>query len=224
MKIKTIALIAALALPLAAWADDKPGSTTSSDKSKTTDRTSDTNSNVPSNKSGTDKTADRGKTTSKEKLADMDLQVLAHVHHVNQLEIDLGKMAQKSGSTQAVKSYGQMLERDHKSADKDLLSFAKKQGITIPMDKPKDEADMKDQKDSKEAVAHLKTLKGNDFDTAFLQMMVQDHEKELAKIDTAIGGVQNQDLVTILKDIKPALQKHADQARDLQKTNPQAMK
>lgn len=219
MKIKTIALIAALALPLAAWADDKPGSTTSSDKSKTTD----TNANAPSNKSGTDKTADKGKAT-KEKLADMDLQVLAHVHHVNQMEINLGKMAQKSGSTQAVKSYGQMLERDHKSADKDLLSFAKKQGITIPMDKPKDEADMKDQKDSKEAVAHLKTLKGNDFDTAFLQMMVQDHEKELAKIDTAIGGVQNQDLVTILKDIKPALQKHADQARDLQKNNPQAMK
>ena len=200
MKIKTIALIAALAMPFAAWGDDK-----------TYDKT-------------TDKTTDKTKPAAKEKLADMDLQVLAHVHHVNMMEIDLGKMAQKSGSTQAVKAYGQMLERDHKSADKDLTAFAKKQGIVIPMDKPKDEADQKDAKDSKEAVAHLKTLKGNDFDTAFLQMMVQDHEKEIAKLDAAIGGIQNQDLATILKDIKPALQKHADQARDLQKNNAQAMK
>jgi len=200
MKIKTIALIAALALPLAAWADDKPGSTTTSEKAKTTEK------------------------ATKEKLADLDLQALGHFHQVNKQQIELGKLAQKQGSTQAIKAYGQMLVRDHQSADKDLASFAKKQAVTIPMDKPKDEAEQKDQKDTKDAVAHLKTLKGNEFDTAFLQMMVSDHEKELAKIDTAIGQVQNQDLVTVLKDIKPALQKHADQARDLQKTNPQAMK
>lgn len=200
MKIKTIALIAALALPLAAWGDDKPGSTYDTK---------------------TDKSAD---TTKANKLADMDLEVLAHVHHVNQMEIDLGKMAQKSGSTQAVKAYGQMLVRDHTSADKDLTSFAKKQGVKIPMDKPKDEAAQKDMKDTKEAVAHLKTLKGGEFDTAFLAMMVQDHEKELAKLDAAMGSIENQDLATILKDIKPALQKHADQARDLQKNNAQAMK
>jgi len=210
MKIKIIALIAALAMPFAAWGDDKPGSTTTSDKTKTTEKTTDTSADKTTNK--------------KEKLAEMDLQVLAHVHHLNQTEIMLGKLAQKSGSTQAIKAYGQMLVRDHQSADKDLASFAKKQAVTIPMDKPKDEAEQKDQKDTKDAVAHLKTLKGNEFDTAFLQMMVSDHEKELAKIDTAIGQVQNQDLVTVLKDIKPALQKHADQARDLQKTNPQAMK
>jgi len=204
MKIKTIALIAALAMPLTVWAQDKSGTTTSSDKS------------------ATDKTADRTKTAGKEKLAETDLQNLAHFHHVNQLEIDAGKMAQKQGSTQAVKAYGQMLVRDHQSADKDLMSFAKKHGITIPMDKPKDEAAQKDQKDEKEAMAHLKTLKGSEFDTAFLQQMVQDHEKALAQIDTAIGAAQNQDLATIFKDIKPALQKHADQARDLQKTNAQA--
>jgi putative membrane protein len=198
MKIKTIALIATLTLPLAAWADDeKPGAYDSTDKS-----------------------AD---TTKGEKLGDKDLEVLAHVHHVNQMEIDLGKLAQKQGS-QAVKAYGQMLARDHQSADKDLTAFAKKNSVTIPMDRPKDESAQKDQKDMKDAMMHLKTLKGNDFDTAFLQMMVEGHEKELAKLDSAIGGIENQGLATMLKDIKPMLQKHADQARDLQKNNAQAMK
>ncbi len=196
MKIKSIALIAALAMPLVAWGQDKPSTSTT----------------------------DKSKTTSKEKLGDSDLQALAHFHHINQVEIDAGRMAEKQGSTQAVKAYGQMLVKDHQTADKELTGFAKKQGVTIPMDKPKDEADQKAQQDMKDAMNRMKTLKGKDFDTAFLQQMVQDHEKALADIDTASGSAQNQDLVTILKDIKPVLQKHEDQARDLQKTTPQAMK
>jgi putative membrane protein len=72
--------------------------------------------------------------------------------------------------------------------------------------------------------AHIKTLKGADFDKEFLNMMVQGHEKVLAKVDTLSSSVANTDLQTMLKDLKPALQKHADQARDLQKSQPQAMK
>lgn len=216
--MKKLALIAALAMPLAAWADQPRGTTTPSDTSKTTDRTNQNNTNVPSNKSGTDTMA------GKQKLAEPDLQTLAYVHHVNQEEISLGKLAQKQGATQGVKSYGQMLVRDHQSSDKDIMAFAKKNHATIPAYKPKEEADQKQMKDDKEAAAHVKTLKGEDFDKEFLQMAVQDHEKVLAKVDTMAGEVENDQLKTMLQDLKPVLQKHADQARDLQKGQPQAMK
>ena len=214
MKIMTFALVALLAAPLAAQADTKPGSTTTTtDKSKTTEKTSDTNSDVPSNKP---------KSTAK--LGQTDLQVMAQMHHVNQDEIMMGKLAQTKGSTQAVKAYGQMLVRDHQSADKDMLAFAKKNKTTIPMFKPTDEADQKDMKDDKDMAAHIKTLKGADFDKEFLNMMVQGHEKVLAKVDSLASSAQNTDLQTMLGNIKPTLQKHADTARDLQKSNPQAMK
>jgi putative membrane protein len=222
--MKKLALIAALALPLAAWDEEPRGTTNTSDKSKTTDRTNDNNSNVPSNKSGTDKTADKSKTSGKEKMATDDLQAMAMIHHVNQMEIEMGKQAQTKGSTQGVKAYGQMLVRDHQSANKDLMALAKKNGATIPMFKLTDEADQKDTKDQKEMAAHIKTLKGADFDKEFLNMMVQGHEKVLAKVDSLSSSMQNTDLQTMLKDLKPALQKHADQARDLQKSQPQAMK
>jgi len=223
MKIMTFALVALLAAPLAAQADTKPGSTTTTtDKSKTTDKTNDTNSNVPSNKSMTDKSADKTKSTAK--LGQTDMQVMAQMHHVNQSEIMMGKLAQTKGSTQAVKAYGQMLVRDHQSADKDMLAFAKKNGATIPMYKPTDEADQKDEKDQKDMMAHVKTLKGGDFDKEFLSMMVTGHEKVLAKIDSSMGSIENADLKSMLDNVKPTIQKHADQARDLQKNNAQAMK
>jgi putative membrane protein len=189
-------MVALLAAPLVASADDTTKKTTS-----------------------TDKTAPKA-----EKITDADLQVMSELHHVNQMEIDMGKLAETKGSTQPVKSYGKMLVTDHTSADKDLTALAKKHGQTIPMFKPTNEADQKDDKDDKDMAAHVKTLKGADFDKDFLSMMVQGHEKVLAKLDTAIGMVTSDELKTAIQNVKPTIQKHADQARDLQKTNPQAMK
>jgi putative membrane protein len=201
--MKKLALIAALALPLAAWADDKTNKTGTSDTTTSTDKT---------------------KSTAKEKLSETDLQTMAFVHHVNQMEIDMGKLAQTKGTTAGIKDYGKMLVKDHTSADKDLMALAKKNGATIPAFKPTDEADQKEMKDQKDMAAHLKTMKGAEFDKEFLTMMVEGHEKVLAKLDTMSSSSQSPELQTYLKDLKPALQKHADQARDLQKAQPQAMK
>jgi len=53
-------------------------------------------------------------------------------------------------------------------------------------------------------------------------MMATGHDKELTKIDTSISSATDPDLQAMLKTTKPVLQRHADQARDLQKTTPQA--
>jgi predicted outer membrane protein len=52
-------------------------------------------------------------TAKKEKLSDADLPLIAHYHAVNLMEIDLGKLAAKRGTTPAIKQYGDM----HKAAD-----------------------------------------------------------------------------------------------------------
>lgn len=199
--MKKLALIAALALPLAAWADTP--------KTGTNDTTSAT---------------DKSKTAGKEKMSDTDLQDMAMIHHVNQMEIEMGKLAQTKSTTAGIKDYGKMLVKDHTTADKDLMALAKKNGVTIPAVKPMDDAEKTEMKDEKDKAAHLKTLKGADFDKEFLSMMVEGHEKVLAKVDTMMSSVQNPELQTYLKDLKPVLQKHEDQARELQKGQPQAMK
>lgn len=190
MKFRAFAIIAVLAVPTLAVADDKT--------------------------STTDKTTEKA-----DKLNAGEVKIVAHLHHVNQMEIDVGKIAQKNG-TAHVKSYSDTLEKDHKSADADLNAFAKKRGLkTIPADKPDTDAEKQEQKDMTGQVAHLKTLKGTEFDKEFLNMMVAGHEQEVARIDTSIGTTSDQDLQTFLKSVKPMLQRHEDEARDLQKS-PQA--
>jgi putative membrane protein len=196
MKIRALAIISALALPAVALADDKtPADNTKSDTTKSD--------------------------TASAKLSDSDAKIVAHLHHVNQMEIDLGKAAQKSG-TAGVKTYGETLVTDHQSADKDLTSFAKTHKLaTIPADKPMTDADKQEDKEMQSQVTKLKSLKGAEFDREFLNMMAAGHDKELAKIDVAMGAATDPDLQSMLKATKPVLQRHADQARDLQK-NPQA--
>lgn len=190
MKLYTLALTAALALPTLAVADPtmpKP--------------------------SATEKTA---------KLTSDEIKIVAHLHRVNQMEIDMGKWAQKSGTT-TVKGYGEALVNDHTSADRDLTAFAKKRGLaSIPADKPTTDAERQDEKDATIAMAKLKTLKGTEFDKELLAAMTKDHDKELAKIDAAMGAVADAELKAMLTTVKPVLQRHADQARDLQKNAPQA--
>lgn len=184
MKLRTLAIIAALALPTLAIADD------------TTPK--------PSDKAA--------------KLSANDVKIVVYLHHVNQVEIDLGKAAQKSG-TAAVKSYAETLLTDHQSADKELTALGKKHGLSsIPAAKPDTDAEKQEQKDMTTAIAHLKTQKGAEFDKEFLIMMVSDHEKAIARVDIALAASgTDPDLQAWLKSVRPVLQRHADQARDLQK-------
>lgn len=194
MKFRAFIIIAALAAPALVSADE-PKQTTGSGKSA-------------SDMKGA-------------KLSDAEIKVIAHLHHVNQMEINLGQEAEKAG-TARIRDYARMLVSEHQSADKDLTAFAKAHKLnTIPADKPTTDAERQDDKDTTTALAHLKTLKGADFDKEFLNIAVTSHDKELAKIDAEMSSVTDPDLKNILQTVKPMLQRHADQARDLQKS-PQA--
>lgn len=219
MKLRAFAIFAALAAPTLASAtppdqsptSNAPASNPTPDKSPPKGTTSSDTSS--SNKTGND--------AKGAKLSEADSKVISHLHHVNQMEITLARAALKQG-TARVKDYANMMISDHQSADKDLTAFAKAHHLTaIPAEKPMTDAEKQDEKETTAAIAHLKTLKGADFDKAYLTLMVSDHDKELTRIDVAISSTSDPDLKSLLQNFKPVLQRHADQARDLLKS-PQA--
>lgn len=194
-----LALVAALALPSLALADGtmRPGDTTT-------------------------KTAPKTDTKTTAKMDDADVKLIAHVHHVNGMEMDMGKLA-AAKATGGVRTYGQTLMKDHQDGDKDLVAFAKKKGIAmIPADVPPTEADKKEHADMMAKMAELKKLKGAEFERQFLDMMASGHDKELAKLDAALPNIKDADLAAKMRDLRPVLQRHADTAKDLQKNTPTA--
>lgn len=227
MKLRAFAIFAALAAPGLAGATpaDTPPTNTPTNNAPTNNSPNNHPANPtpdkspPRSTSSSDTSSNKGEKGAK--LSDADIKIVAHLHHVNQMEIAAGKEAQRQG-TAKVKDYANTLITDHQTADKDLTAFAKAHQLaTIPADKPTTDAERQDDKDMTQTMAHLKTLKGADFDKAFLNMMVSGHDKELTKIDVSISSTSDQDLKSMLQNVKPVLQRHADQARDLLK-NPQA--
>ena len=234
MKLRAFAVIAALALPGLASATpaDRPPTNPPTTNPPAANPPSDQRTpdqaptsppvNTPTDKAPTDNApTDKAPADKGAKLSDGDVKIIAHLHNVNQMEITLAQMAQKVG-TAHVKDYAKTIVTDHQSADKDLTAFAKTHKVAaIPADKPMTDADRQDDKDMTATMARIKTLKGAEFDKAYINMMVAGHDKELSKIDVAISGAGDADLKTMLQGVKPVLQRHADQARDLQKS-PQA--
>ncbi|CAN5914960.1 hypothetical protein BH11MYX3_BH11MYX3_29660 [soil metagenome] len=162
------------------------------------------------------------KTKAPAKLADEDVKLVAHVHHVNMMEVDMGKLAQQRGGAD-VKKYGQTLVTDHTASDKDLTAFAKTKGVAkIPTDVPMSDTEKQDMKDGMTKMGELKRMKGAEFDRQFLMMMTTDHDKEIARLDAALPGIKDADLAMKMKDLRPVLQRHADTARELSKQAPTA--
>ncbi len=204
MNIKSLLLTAALAIPVVASAQS---STTSKDTSGT----------------ATGKTEKTEKTREKtSQLSNEEMDMVSHLHHVNMVEMDLGKAAKAHG-TAAVKRYGTTLLADHKQNDKELTAMARKKGMMrIPAESAKTDAEKQEMKQQQDAIAALKKMKGADFDREFLRMMVEDHEKELAKAESMMSSASDADMKSYLESTRTMFRRHADDAKELQKNEPQA--
>ncbi len=150
------------------------------------------------------------------KLSDSDIAVVTELHHANQSEVDMGKFALSHG-TKAVKDYATMMVKDHSANDAKLVALAKKHGIAKIPAPPADKSEMDD-------MTKLKAMKGSDFDRAYVDAMVADHEKDITTVADAINSVSDTDLRDHLVDTKPVLEHHLENAKALQSAPAQAQR
>lgn len=161
-----------------------------------------------------------GAAGGKAKLDAKQLETLSMLHQVNMMEIEAGKLAERQG-TPKVQDYGKMLVKDHQANDKQLATFARQHGLSkIPAYQPRSQAEQQAQQDMKDAMARLRELQGADFDRAFLNQMVLDHQKAIAKVDQAMSAAKDPAYAELLRTTRPVLQRHEDRARELQQEPP----
>ena len=143
-------------------------------------------------------------------------EYLSTLHHANQMEVQLGQLAQQKGVSKGVKDYGAKLMKDHQQADEKLMTYAQKKNLQLG--EPKVDNDFK--KTMKSAMdaemAKLQALEGPAFDRAFLAHMVGHHDADIAKV---MAGQQqfasNTELKKELDSLLPTLKQHRQQAHRL---------
>ncbi|MDY7226101.1 DUF4142 domain-containing protein [Hyalangium rubrum] len=141
---------------------------------------------------------------------------LERLHHINQMEIQIGKLAQQNGQSQEVKSYGETLVKDHTTADQQVMAYAQKKGLTLAnTPKPMNDVERKAMAAEKAAMDKLQSLKGMPFDSCFLAHMVGDHDAALGKLMAAQQAFTTADITPVLKQHVQSVTSHRQQAYSL---------
>ena len=122
-------------------------------------------------------------------------------------EVALGKMAAAKGASKEVKDFGNMMVMDHGKANDELKAIAQKEKLTLPAVL---DAEHQAKSDS------LSKLSGKDFDKAYVQAMVEGHQKTLALMQTEANGGKDADLKGFASKTAPVVQHHLDEITKIQ--------
>jgi putative membrane protein len=115
-------------------------------------------------------------------------------------EIAAAKLAEKNGGDK-VKDFAKMLVTDHTAMGKKVKDAAGT-SVTEPTTPPDTSA--------------LDGKTGKDFDKAFVDQMVTDHQNAVALFDNASKNASTDKAKKLASDALPKLQKHLDEAQKLQ--------
>jgi len=142
-------------------------------------------------------------------------QLVPTLHKINLMEIEAGKMAREMGTSQAMKDYGDKLERDHAAAEDQLAGYAKRSGVDIQGPIPP--AVTQDLEKAQQQMNGLKTVIGPAFDRRFAQQMLGDHKKAIAIVDRSEPLIKDPQLKGLLAVLEPTLRSHEQIAANLLK-------
>jgi putative membrane protein len=137
--------------------------------------------------------------TTRGQMSAQDRNWLTEIHQANLAEVEMGDIAQKKGSTPAVRSAGRTLATEHTDFDAKVTRVAGRLGVSLPPAlAPADAA----------AANRLRGETGKTFDQDFLATMVSGHEKAIADTKAQIAQGSSPQVIALAKEALPDLRKH----------------
>ena len=123
----------------------------------------------------------------------------------NFAKIQLGQLAQEKAQSTEVKSYGQMLVKDHSAANDQAEKVAEEVGVTAPTEPSVTQKAVYDR---------LSRLSGATFDREFAREMVADDKINILRFQNE-AKKKNDPVADFANRMLPTLQKHLDSAQKL---------
>ena len=136
-----------------------------------------------------------------------DQRFLAEAAQDGRAEVELGQLAASKASNPAVKRLAEKVVADHTKANQQLESLPE-------ASKAMQSASMPPEKGSN--VDRLSQLSGKEFDRAFVEQVVQDHESAVSRFKEAAASAQSPDVKQFASKNIPTLEQHLQMAKSVQ--------
>ena len=141
-------------------------------------------------------------------LARADKAFVKSVAKGGMVEVQLCELAAKNAASQEVKDFGQRMVTEQGKANDELKTLASNKDVTLP-------AELKGKQ--KEKVDKMSKLTGAEFDKKYMQAMVKDHVKDVAKFKKAAKEVKDPEINAWVAKTTPTLEQHLEKAKELAK-------
>ncbi|WP_303309509.1 DUF4142 domain-containing protein [Hymenobacter sp. BT730] len=120
-------------------------------------------------------------------------------------EIGLSKLALEKGVTGEAKTYANKMVADHTKAGTELMAIAKKKNVKLPGDMDAEHKSIQDR---------LSKLSGKEFEKAYMDQMVIDHDKTVALFQSEINNGKDADAKAFASKTLPVIQQHTTMAKE----------
>lgn len=163
--------------------------------------------------------------------AEMEKDLVRQIHLMNQLEIRAGELAKQKAQNTAVKQFATRLVQEHRAADERISRIAEQRGVDLPSMEMQRTAgsgsgDMSqalenergmtpEMHQSMQQMEELRRLRGREFDLAFMQLMVEDHENMLRSMESMGVRVEDPVLQSELSAMTDSVRTHRDLAQSI---------
>jgi putative membrane protein len=141
-------------------------------------------------------------------LTKADADFLVNTASGEMLEIQLAEMARDKATNQRVKDLGALILKDHEDTEAKLKKLAADKNVTLPADISNSQQKRKED---------LLKKKGIEFDRTYVDLTVNDHNKDIKDFGRAAKNLTDPDVKSFASNSLPLLYTHLDSARSIQK-------
>lgn len=139
-------------------------------------------------------------------IADVDSKFATEAANSGMAEVALSELATKKSTNADVKAFAAAMLKDHPKANEELKAIATAKNITLPAVVGEEE---------QKVAADLSTKAGAEFDKAYIDQMVKDHDKAVTLFEDASKNVKDADLKAFATKTLPVLKAHQEHIKTL---------
>lgn len=143
-----------------------------------------------------------------------DPQIAAIVLVANRVDVEAGKFALQHSSNAEVKKFAQLMVTDHEATIKLVEELATKLKLTPDFN----DTSRSLEKGGEDNLKALSSLKGKQFDSAYIEHEVAYHQAVLDAIDKVLlPNASNTELISLIKKVRPVIAAHLEHAKMIAK-------
>gem|GEM_PF-203511 len=153
-----------------------------------------------------DSQATAGRVARPDALTKTDADFLVNASSGAMEEVQLGRLAETRASNRRVRNFGAMMVKDHSEGIQKLKKLAGRRNVVLP-----DSVSEHQQKE----IDDLRKKTGKDFDKAYVQMMVKDHQSDINEFQKQAGEGGDSLTRVFASSSLQMLRRHMDSAHSL---------